>query len=65
MCYGNIKRMTVKEHNDRVKFDYNLIDQHIPNNAFKRIYPADPGKAGKAENGDDLEEFYIKLEKSA
>lgn len=65
MQYANIKRMSVKEHNERVKFDYNLIDQHIPNNAFKRIYPVDPGKAGTAANGDDLEEFYVKLEKSA
>ena len=26
MQFGNIKRMTVKEHNERVKFDHNLID---------------------------------------
>ena len=65
MQYGNIKRMSVKEHNERVRFDYNLMDQYIPNKAFKRIYPCDPGTAGVATNGDDLEEFYAKLEKSA
>lgn len=65
MQYGNIKRMSVKEHNERVRFDYNLIDQYIPGNGFKRIYPCDPGQAGLASNGDDLEEFYNKLEKSA
>jgi hypothetical protein len=65
MQYGNVKRMTVKEHNERVRFDYNLIDQYIPNNNFKRIYPCDPGSAGVAANGDDLEEFYVKLEKEA
>ena len=26
MQYGNVKRMTVKEHSERVRFDYNLID---------------------------------------
>jgi hypothetical protein len=26
MQYGNIKRMSVKEHNERVRFDYNLIE---------------------------------------
>ena len=57
--------MSVKEHNERVRFDYNLIDQYIPNNSFKRIYPCDPGTAGVASNGDDLEEFSVKLEKSA
>ena len=65
MQYGNVKRMSVKEHSERVRFDYNLIDKHIPNNGFKRIYPCDPGTAGVASNGDDLEEFYVKLEKSA
>ena len=65
MQYGNIKRMSVKEHNERVRFDCNLVDQYLPNNQFKRIYPVDPGTAGVAPNGDDLEEFYVKLEKSA
>ena len=65
MQFGNIKRMTVKEHNERVKFDHNLIDQYIPNNGFKRIHPCDPGEAGVSPNGDDLEEFYNKLAKSA
>lgn len=26
MQYGNVRRMTVKEHSERVRFDYNLID---------------------------------------
>ena len=65
MQYGNIKRMTVKEHCERVRFDYNLIDQYIPGNKFKRIYPLDPGKGGLAANGDELEEVYSKLEKAA
>jgi hypothetical protein len=50
--------MTVKEHNARVRFDSNLIDQIIPNNKFKRIYPLEPGMGGIASNGDELEEFY-------
>ena len=57
--------MTVKEHNQRVRFDHNLIDTYLPNNNFKRIYPIDPGEGGFASNGDDLEELYIKLEKNA
>ena len=65
MQYGNVKRMTVKEHSERVRFDHNLIDQYIPNNNFKRIYPLDPGCGGLAPNGDELEELYVKLEKSA
>jgi hypothetical protein len=57
--------MTVKEHSIRVRFDWNLIDQYVPNNRFKRIYPLEPGSGGQAANGDDLEEFYTKLEKEA
>lgn len=34
--------MTVKEYSERLSFDYNLIDEHIPNNKFKRIFPLDP-----------------------
>jgi hypothetical protein len=65
MQYGNVKRMSVKEHSERVRFDHNLIDQYIPHNNFKRIYPPDPGCGGLATNGDELEELYVKLEKSA
>lgn len=60
--YGK-KRMSAQEHMQRVKFDYNLVDAHIPGNKFNRIYPVDPGKGGYAANGDDLEDFYVKLEK--
>ena len=65
MQYGNMRRMTVKEHSERVRFDYNLINQYIPDNKFKRIYPVDPGTGGFATNGDELEELYVKLEKCA
>lgn len=41
-----IRRMTVKEHCERVRFDTYLIDQYIPNNKFKKIYPIDPGCGG-------------------
>jgi len=61
MQYGNTRRMTVKEHCDRVKFDYHLIDQYIPGNKFKRIYPLDPGTGGS----DDLEDVYAKLERTS
>lgn len=65
MQYGNMKRMTAVEHCGRVKFDYNLIEQYIADNQFKRIFPLDPGTGGFASNGDELEEVYKKLEKSA
>jgi hypothetical protein len=39
------------------------VDQYIPGNKFKRLYPLDPGRGGYAANGDDLEEVYTKLEK--
>ena len=55
--------MTAAEHSVRVKFDYNLIDQFIPNGGFKRIYPLDPNQSNYATNGDDLDEVYSKLEK--
>ena len=60
--YGK-KRMSAQEHMQRVKFDYTLVDAHIPGNKFNRIYPVDPGRGGYSANGDDLEDFYIKLEK--
>lgn len=65
MQYGNVRRMTVKEHCDRVRFDYNLVDQYIPGNKFKRIFPVDPGCGGISVNGEDLEETYAKLEKTS
>ena len=65
MQYGNVRRMTVKEHCERVRFDYNLIEQYIPGNKFKRIFPLDPGSGGLATNGDELEEIYAKLEKTS
>ena len=57
--------MTVKEHCERVRFDHNLIERYLPRSNFKRIYPVDPGCGGIAANGDELEELYLKLEKSA
>lgn len=60
-----IRRMTVKEHCDRVRFDTNLIEQYIPNNKFKKIYPIDSGCGGISSSGDDLEETYLKIEKAA
>jgi len=63
--FGNVKRMTAAEHSLRVKFDYNLIDQMIPNGGFKRIYPLDPNQSNYSTNGDDLEEVYTKLEKTS
>ena len=57
--------MTVKEHSERVRFDHNLIQQYIPGNKYKRIFPVDPGCGGFATNGDELEEIYVKLEKCA
>jgi hypothetical protein len=49
----------------RVRFDHTLVEQYVPNNKYKRIYPLDPGRGGSAANGDDLEEVYAKLEKCA
>ena len=53
--------MTAKEHSVRVRFDHNLLDRHLSGSGFKRIYPIDPGTGGLASNGDDLEDFYVKL----
>ena len=57
--------MTVKEHSERVRFDHNLIEKHLPKSNFRRIFPIDPGSGGTAANGDNLEDLYVKLEKSA
>ena len=62
---GQRRRMTAREHCERVRFDYSLVDRYVPNNKFKRIYPLDASLAGSAENGDDLGELYSKLEKSS
>ena len=63
--YGHLRRMTVKEHSERVRFDHNLVDKYLPKSNYKRIYPVDPGSGGVAANGDQLEDLYVKLEKSA
>ena len=63
MQYGNVRRMTVKEHSERVRFDHALVDQYIPNNRFRRIFPLEPGSGGLSETGEELEEVYAKLEK--
>ncbi len=63
MLYGNTRRMTAKEHGTRVRFDYSLIDDLIPNNKFKRIFPLDPYDRQVAPNGDVLSEIYEKLDK--
>lgn len=60
-----MRRMTAAEHSQRVKFDFNLIENYVPNCGFKRIYPLDPGSSEMAANGEDLEEVYSKLEKAA
>ena len=55
--------MTVREHSERVRFDNTLVDQYIPKNRFRRIFPLDPGCGELAANGEELEEVYAKLEK--
>jgi len=65
MQYANVRRMNVREHCNRVRFDTNLIDSCIPNNKYKKIYPPEPGETGFAANGDSLEEVYAKLEKTS
>ena len=65
LVMGKQRRMTAAEHMERVRFDFNLIDKYVPNNKFKRIFPLDPGSGLKADNGDDLDELYPKLEKSS
>lgn len=63
LVMGANRRMTAREHCERVRFDHNLVDKYVPNNKFRRIFPLDPGSGARAENGDDLDEFYNKLEK--
>ena len=51
------KRLTAKEHSDRVRFDPNIAMQKVKDNKFKLIYPKEaPG------NDPDL---YIKLQERA
>ena len=41
---NGMKRMTAKEHSDRVRFDPTLVAKRLPKNGFRLIYPADaPG----------------------
>lgn len=58
MVDSGVRRMTAKEHALRVRFDVKLIDEILPDNKFKRIFPLEPG-----QYGEGLEEFYTKLEK--
>lgn len=60
---GSLKRMTAAEHSMRVKFDYNLVDQFMPSTGYKRIFPLDPAVSHTSPTGEDLDEFYTKLEK--
>ena len=62
---GKQRRMTAAEHQERVRFDHNLVDKYIPNNKFRRIYPLEVNSGLKAENGDELDELYPKLEKAS
>ena len=65
MCFGNIKRMTVKEHCERIKFDHNLIERYVPYNGFKKIFPIDPWCGEITDAGEDMEDVYVKLEKTS
>ena len=39
------KRLTAKEHSERVRFDPTLVEKKIKNNKFKLIYPKEaPGE---------------------
>lgn len=53
--------MTVREFSERLSFDYNLIDEHIPNNKFKRIFPLDPNDTQVTNNNEKLSDFYDRL----
>ena len=57
--------MTVKEHCEWIRFDYNLIERYVPNNGFKRIFPIDPGCGEITDAGEDMEDIYVKLEKTS
>ena len=51
---GMCKRLTVKEHCDRVRFDPTLIEKHVKDNKFRLIYPK---TGGNSQDGDDYEKF--------
>jgi hypothetical protein len=53
--------MTVKEYSERLSFDCDLIDEYIPNNKFKRIYPLESDDIQMTDNNEKLDEFYEKL----
>jgi len=57
--------MSVREHCERVRFDYYLTEKYLPSTNFKRIYPVDPGMGGVTATGESYEDLYIKFEKSA
>ena len=41
---GIYKRPSAKEHCDRVKFDYTLVEKRLPDNGFRLAYPKEaPG----------------------
>ena len=54
---GCPRRLTAKEHCDRVRFDHNLVKKRIPNNKYDLIYP-------KEAPGEDPD-LYLKLYKKA
>jgi tubulin polyglutamylase TTLL6/13 len=54
---GMYKRMSAKEHCDRVKFDPSQVKSKCPNNGFRLIYPKDAP-------GDDPD-LYIKIMRRA
>ena len=43
---GFFKRLSAKEHSDKVKFDPNLVQQQFPQNKFSLIYPSSNEKSG-------------------
>ena len=49
---GTYKRLTVKEHCEKVRFDPTLVEKNLADNKFKLIYP----KEGK----DSYEKFQKK-----
>ena len=39
LMQGLYKRLSVNEHQDRIRFDPTLVQKLLPNNKFKLIYP--------------------------
>jgi hypothetical protein len=54
MVLNQYKRLSAKEHSDRVRFSPNLVEEHVNNNRYSLIYPK--------QGGDDL---YLKFQKRA